>query len=125
MYVSISFACIFFVPYMYMSLLFFLSPHLYQLWMSIFSNDELVQFSYLNFSLNKGIGTQEVQLLQASATRTGGEQLLAIDEEFECQFPFFWLIKEAIESKWEPAKNTSGTGLLVKCLFFHLLAVLA
>ena len=28
--------------------------------------------------------------------------------KFVCQFPFFWLIKEAIESKWETSKTTSS-----------------
>ena len=35
-------------------------------------------------------------------------QQLTVKEEFVCQFPFFWLIKEAIESKWETSKTTSS-----------------
>ena len=33
---------------------------------------------------------------------------IAAKEKFSCQFPFFWLIKEAIDSKLENAKNIAG-----------------
>ena len=35
-------------------------------------------------------------------------QVLASDDEFSCQFPFFWLIKESIETTWEAFKSSSG-----------------
>lgn len=53
--------------------------------MQIFSNEHLVQFSYQIYMTNKGI--------------------FHYDQEpgmtFKCQFPFFWLIKEAIDSNVE------------------------
>ena len=33
---------------------------------------------------------------------------LASDHQFSCQFPFFWLIKEAIEANWEAFRTSSG-----------------
>ena len=77
-----------------------------QLWLSIFSNEEFVQFSYQSYAMGKGIHE-----LQSSTTGGGGGggRVLAAEEEFVCQFPFYWLIKEAIESKWETAKSSSST----------------
>ena len=77
-----------------------------QLWLSIFSNEELVQFSYQNYSMGKGI--HELQPLP-TGEGGGGGRVLAAEENFVCQFPFYWLIKEAIESKWETIKSSSST----------------
>ena len=74
---------------------------LQQLWVQIFSNDKLCQFSYESFSMGKGIEYQEFQ----TVVKMHG---IATKEEFSCQFPFFWLIKEAIDSKLESAKNIAG-----------------
>ena len=80
-----------------------------QLWLSIFSNEELAQFSYQSYAMGKGIHE-----LQPSTTvgGGGGGRVLAAKEEFVCQFPFYWLIKEAIESKWETVKSSSSTYIL-------------
>ena len=78
-----------------------------QLWLSIFSDEELVQFSYQSYAMGKGIHE-----LQPSTTGGGGGRVLAAEEEFVCQFPFYWLIKEAIESKWETVKSSSSTYIL-------------
>ena len=78
-----------------------------QLWLSIFSNEEFVQFSYQSYAMGKGIHE-----LQSSTTGGGGGRVLAAEEEFVCQFPFYWLIKEAIESKWETVKSSSSTYIL-------------
>ena len=74
-----------------------------QLWLSIFSNEEFVQFSYQSYAMGKGI--HELQL----STSGGGGKILAAEEEFVCHFPFYWLIKEAIESNWETVKSSSST----------------
>ena len=74
-----------------------------QLWLSIFSDEELVQFSYQSYAMGKGI--HELQ----PSTTGGGGRVLAAEEEFVCQFPFYWLIKEAIESKWETVKSSLST----------------
>ena len=76
-----------------------------QLWLSIFSNKEFVQFSYQSYAMGKGIHE-----LQSSTTGGGGGgRVLAAEENFVCRFPFYWLIKEAIESKWETVKSSSST----------------
>lgn len=36
------------------------------------------------------------------------QKVIIAEEEFECQFPFFWLVKEAIEMQWESAKGMRG-----------------
>ena len=69
-----------------------------KLWLLIFANEGLVQFSYQNFMMGKGID---------AGYKKG--QALASDDEFSCQFPFFWLVKESIETTWEAFKTSSGT----------------
>ena len=76
---------------------------LQQLWVQIFSNDKLCQFSYESLSMGKGKvhkGFQTVNFVKIHG--------IATKEKFSCQFPFFWLIKEAIDSKLENAKNIAG-----------------
>ena len=80
-----------------------------QLWLSIFSDEELVQFSYQSYAMGKGI--HELQP-GGGGGGGGGGRVLAAKEEFVCQFPFYWLIKEAIESKWETVKSSSSTYIL-------------
>lgn len=53
--------------------------------MQIFSNEHLVQFSYQIYMTNKGIFHYDQKPGMT----------------FKCQFPFFWLIKEAIDSNVE------------------------
>ena len=81
-----------------------LSP-LQQLWLQIFSDDKLCQFSYQSFSIGKGIEYHDFQ----SAVHKVGTPGVAVMEQLSCQFPFFWLVKEAIDSKLESAKHTAGT----------------
>ena len=40
--------------------------------------------------------------------KSAGELHTAIlgSAEFPCKFPFFWIIKDEIDSKWEMAKTT-------------------
>uniref|UniRef100_A0A1X7SDQ3 Uncharacterized protein n=1 Tax=Amphimedon queenslandica TaxID=400682 RepID=A0A1X7SDQ3_AMPQE len=73
-----------------------------QLWLSIFSNEELVLFSYQSYAMGKGIHE-----LQPTTTGVIGGRVLAADEEFVCCFPFFWLIKEAIEAKLDAVRTSS------------------
>ena len=76
-----------------------------QLWLQVFSDDKLCQFSYESFSMGKGI---EYHDFQSVANRVGTSGV-ATTERFSCQFPFFWLVKETIDSKLENAKHTAGT----------------
>ena len=40
---------------------------------------------------------------------TGVQKVAMRDEEFECEFPFSWLVKELMDSQWENAQTTGGT----------------
>ena len=35
-------------------------------------------------------------------------QKVLMEEQFEGQFPFSWLVKEAMDTHWEGAKTTAG-----------------
>jgi hypothetical protein len=73
---------------------------LQRLWIDIFRDDKICQFDYASFSIGKGIGHND--------DPKGRGQVILTKEEFECQFPFFWLVKDAFESQWEAAKATGG-----------------
>ena len=38
----------------------------------------------------------------------GTQKIIIAIEEFECKFPFFWLVKEAIDMQWAGAKGIAG-----------------
>ena len=69
---------------------------LQQLWIDMFRNDSICQFDYASYSIGKSIGYH----------KEGSRHVLM--SEFVCQFPFFWLVKEAFESQWETVSATSG-----------------
>ncbi|XP_019853235.1 PREDICTED: E3 ubiquitin-protein ligase RNF213-like [Amphimedon queenslandica] len=75
------------------------NEYLKTLWHAIFSNEEVIRFSFQNYTLGLGISYQ--------VAVPGMGQTLAAESEFDCEFPFFWLIKEAIESKWETVRSSS------------------
>ena len=82
------------------------------LWLSIFSDGEIVRFDYQNYTLGKGI---------AYDLAPGAGQVLAVETVFDCEFPFFWLIKEAIESKWDLIISSTGVegiydAIIILCL---------
>ena len=62
-------------------------PHVQQLWLSVFTCSSLCSFSYTEMSVQGGDGL------------AGMGQRKASSEEFRCQFPFFWLIKETVDSQ--------------------------
>ena len=66
------------------------SVSLQQLWLQIFSNIELCQFSY-----------EQMTIGRSSNYHPGTMHRMGSD--FQCNFPFFWLIKECIEAKWDIA----------------------
>ena len=49
-----------------------------------------------------GIGYQDLRVVP------GIGQIVAVETEFDCRFPFFWLVKEAFESKWDLVKSLPG-----------------
>ena len=38
----------------------------------------------------------------------GNKKIHMIEEKFVCEFPFFWMIKELVDSLWDGAQNTRG-----------------
>ena len=71
------------------------SHRLHQLWLEIFKNHSLCSFSFEQM--------------------TGGEHILGVGgkratlyDEFKCRFPFFWLIKEVMDSLMDHAKAVTS-----------------
>ena len=60
-----------------------------RLWISFFSNSQICQFSYEELAAKP-------------------RQHIPAEEEFRCQFPFSWLVRQSVEEAWSTAKNTSG-----------------
>ena len=54
--------------------------------------------------MGKGI---EYHDFQSGVNRVGTSGVVTT-EQFSCQFPFFWLVKETIDSKLESAKHIAG-----------------
>ena len=40
---------------------------------------------------------------------TSNQKILMIDENFTCEFPFSWMVKELMDSHFESAQSTRGT----------------
>ena len=59
-----------------------------EFWLRMFSDPKVLQLNYSEI-----IGREKVPVL---------------DDNFKCQLPFSWLIKEAVDNHWELAKTTSG-----------------
>lgn len=60
---------------------------IHDLWLKIFSDPNVLGLNY-----------EEI----------AGQQKTPVADDFYCEFPFSWLIKEVIETQWECVKNTSG-----------------
>ena len=69
-------------------------PHIRQLWLSAFP--VLCKFSYADMTTQGGDGL------------AGMGQRRSIGGEFRCQFPFFWLVKETVDSHWDNAISVTG-----------------
>ena len=70
----------------------------YQLWLAMFRNPAIMQLHYKDMVATQGDGHTE------QVPGTGGR---IAEEEFMCQMPFSWLIKEAVDSQWHIAKSTA------------------
>ena len=68
-------------------------PHIRQLWLSAFP--VLCKFSYTNIT-------------QGGNGLAGIGQRKSMGSEFRCQFPFFWLVKETVDSHWDNAISVTG-----------------
>ena len=54
---------------------------------------------------------QKVQQLRYSEMAQGGKVVglgSGLDRDFKCKLPFFWLIKDAVDSQWDNAKSQAG-----------------
>ena len=61
-------------------------------WLSMFKNSDVVLFNYEDMATNP-------------KSDIGGGKA---SEDFECKMPFFWIIKEAIDSIWNSVSNNAG-----------------
>ena len=67
---------------------------LYQFWLAMFRNQQL----HYEDMVSQGMHRERVP-------GVGGRMA---EEDFKCQLPFSWLVKEAVDSQWHSAKSTSG-----------------
>ena len=68
-------------------------------WLSVFSNESLCKFSFEQIAMREG-STHQIP--------GGSGKRVSIFDEFNCQFPFFWLIKDTVDSFWNDAKSVAG-----------------
>ena len=71
-------------------------PYVQQLWLSAFACPALCSFSYTEMSV------------QGRDVLAGMGQRKSLGGEFSCRFPFFWLIKETVDSHWDAAIAVTG-----------------
>ena len=60
-----------------------------QFWLTIFRNSEVMRFHYEEFVSKE-------------------KMVENVEEDFQCQLPFSWLIKEAFDTQWDSVKSTAG-----------------
>ena len=65
-----------------------------QLWLSIFSNSHVMQFKFTDFVKGK-------DYLPGIGARKSGQ-------DFECKFPFSWLVYEVFIGLWNKVKSSGG-----------------
>ena len=53
-------------------------------------------------------GSQRSKDALCFADMVGRQKVPMRDEEFVCEFPFSWLVKELIDSQWDNAQATGG-----------------
>ena len=73
------------------------SPAISQLWLAMFREPEVLQLKYSDFVQGDKV------------PGIGGRKS---NQDFKCQIPFFWLIKQAIDNQWDSAKSRAGNELL-------------
>lgn len=67
-----------------------------QFWLNMFSDPNIMQFNYTDLVIPK----EQLPGLGGRKTR----------KDFKSQFPFSWLVFEAVESQWDNAKSSRFTG---------------
>ena len=68
-------------------------------WLTVFTDESLCKFSFEKIAMGGGLTHQ---IPGVSGKR------VSIFDEFKCQFPFFWLINDAVDSLWDNAKSVAG-----------------
>ena len=68
-------------------------------WLFVFTNESLCKFSFEQIAMG---GSLAHQIPGVSGKR------ISTHDEFKCQFPFFWLIKDTVDSLWDNAKGVAG-----------------
>ena len=74
-----------------------------QLWLGIFANNQICRFSYSDI-ITKG----QQQRQHNDRIRVPGIGKLLASPEYKCKFPFSWLIRDAINSRWNDAAASAG-----------------
>ena len=74
-----------------------------QFWLAMFREPEVLQLKYSEMQGDTVPGV-------------GGRKA---NKDFRCKMPFFWLIKETVDSQWDSARST--TGVLIGCTFIVLI----
>ena len=64
-----------------------------QFWLAMFRDPKVMQFSFAEMSVREQV------------PGVGGRMA---EEEFRCQLPFSWLVREAFEAQWDSAKSVAG-----------------
>jgi len=67
-----------------------------QFWLAMFRNSAIVQLRYEDMTTR---GSHREQVPGA-----GGRMA---EEDFKCQLPFSWLVREAVDAHWHSAKSTA------------------
>ena len=69
-----------------------------QFWLKMFGRPKIMQFSYV-----------EMMTPREKVPGVGGRRSV---EDFKCQLPFSWIIKEAVDAQWDNAKSSAGEHFL-------------
>ena len=70
-----------------------------QFWLAMFRNPAVMQLSYEDMVTMQGGGHRE------QVPGAGGRMS---EEDFKCQLPFSWLVKEAVDTQWHSAISSVG-----------------
>ena len=64
------------------------------LWLALFQHSKVLPFNY--------------DTIAASKEKLPGAGSRRLDEDFKCQFPFSWVIKDTIDALWNNTKRIAG-----------------
>ena len=76
----------------------------------------LPEHSPLSLFWLKIFGSKRAEEALRFTDMVGGEKVEINHDNFTCEFPFFWMVKELIDSHWDSAQSTGG---IAKCIVMH------